>query len=224
MSGDDHPRARTGLVPVPVGDRAVGDRERDQHAVPRPRRRRVPAVRAGGRGRSHSPASLAGADRPAALRRGRDRRAAPVQVPRPPVGGHRRRRLHADRLADPHLDIGPHLPDPDRRRHPRPAPAAVRTVHGGRPDGVLAGNGAGLAPRGRRRPAGRRRPRPPRGAGPRPGDVTAPPPGRRTSPRIVLVHTATFRQARQFVPVLIPLVAATGFGGGRTTIILLVLG
>ncbi|MCW2741251.1 MAG: rane-flanked domain protein [Blastococcus sp.] len=48
--------------------------------------------------------------------------------------------------------------------------------------------------------------------------------GRRTSPRIVLVHTATFRQARQFVPALIPIVAATGFGGGTTTIVLLVVG
>jgi putative membrane protein len=47
------------------------------------------------------------------------------------------------------------------------------------------------------------------------------PPGLRTSPRILLVHTVTFRQARAFVPVLIPLVAATGLGGGRTTIILL---
>jgi putative membrane protein len=47
------------------------------------------------------------------------------------------------------------------------------------------------------------------------------PPGRRTSPRILLVHTVTFRQARQFVPVLIPVVAATGFGGGRTTMVLL---
>jgi putative membrane protein len=54
--------------------------------------------------------------------------------------------------------------------------------------------------------------------------VTAPefnPPVRRTSPRILAVHTVTFRQARQFVPALIPLVAATGFGGGRTTVILL---
>jgi putative membrane protein len=53
-----------------------------------------------------------------------------------------------------------------------------------------------------------------------------PPPvsGRRTSPRIVLVHTATFRQARQFAPVLIPLVAATGLGGGTTTVIALVVG
>ena len=49
-------------------------------------------------------------------------------------------------------------------------------------------------------------------------------PGRRTSPRILLVHTVTFRQARQFVPALIPLVAVTGFGGGRTTIILLAVG
>ena len=48
--------------------------------------------------------------------------------------------------------------------------------------------------------------------------------GRRTSPRIVLVHTATFRQARQFVPAIIPLVAATGFGGGTTTVVWLVAG
>ena len=50
------------------------------------------------------------------------------------------------------------------------------------------------------------------------------PPGRRTSARVLLVHTITFRQARQFVPALIPLVAATGFGGGRTTYILLAVG
>ena len=50
------------------------------------------------------------------------------------------------------------------------------------------------------------------------------PPGRRTSARVLLVHTVTFRQARQFVPALIPLVAATGFGGGRTTYILLAVG
>jgi len=55
--------------------------------------------------------------------------------------------------------------------------------------------------------------------------MTPPPPtGRRTSPRIVLVHTATFRQARQFVPALIPLVAATGLGGGTTTVVLLAIG
>ncbi|MGY2083315.1 PH domain-containing protein [Blastococcus sp. SYSU DS0539] len=53
--------------------------------------------------------------------------------------------------------------------------------------------------------------------------MTAPPPARRTSPRIVLVHTITFRQARQFVPVLIPVGAATGFGGGPATVVALVL-
>ncbi|TKJ23455.1 PH domain-containing protein [Blastococcus sp. CCUG 61487] len=41
---------------------------------------------------------------------------------------------------------------------------------------------------------------------------------RRTSPRIVAVHTATFRQARSLVPALIPLAAATGLGGGPWTI------
>jgi putative membrane protein len=50
------------------------------------------------------------------------------------------------------------------------------------------------------------------------------PAGHRTSPRILLVHTVTFRQARAFVPALIPLVAATGFGGGRTTVVLLAVG
>ena len=54
--------------------------------------------------------------------------------------------------------------------------------------------------------------------------MTAPPPARRTSPRIVLVHTVTFRQARQFVPVLIPVVAATGFDGGAGTIAALAIG
>ena len=44
------------------------------------------------------------------------------------------------------------------------------------------------------------------------------PPGRRTSAAGSCSCTPiTFRQARQFVPALIPLVAATGFGGGRTT-------
>jgi putative membrane protein len=47
---------------------------------------------------------------------------------------------------------------------------------------------------------------------------------RRTSPRIVLVHTITFRHARQFVPAVIPIVAATGLGGGRTTVVALVVG
>ncbi|TFV80176.1 hypothetical protein E4P40_18000 [Blastococcus sp. CT_GayMR20] len=48
--------------------------------------------------------------------------------------------------------------------------------------------------------------------------------GRRTSPLVVLVHTVTFRQARRFVPAVIPLVAATGFGGGTTTVVALVVG
>lgn len=56
----------------------------------------------------------------------------------------------------------------------------------------------------------------------------SPPPqpadGRRTSPLVVAVHTVTFRQARQFVPAVIPLVVATGFGGGTRTVIALVVG
>jgi putative membrane protein len=51
-----------------------------------------------------------------------------------------------------------------------------------------------------------------------------PPPGRRTSPLVVAVHTVTFRQARAFVPAVIPIVAATGFGGGTRTVIALVVG
>ena len=50
------------------------------------------------------------------------------------------------------------------------------------------------------------------------------PVARRTSPLVVLVHTITFRQARQFVPAVIPVVAAVGLGGGTTTIVALVLG
>ena len=38
------------------------------------------------------------------------------------------------------------------------------------------------------------------------------------------MHTVTFRQARQFVPAVIPLVAATGLGGGPTTVVALVVG
>jgi len=56
--------------------------------------------------------------------------------------------------------------------------------------------------------------------------VTRPPESatRRTSPLTVLLHTVTFRQARQFVPAVIPLVAATGFGDGTTTVVALVIG
>jgi putative membrane protein len=45
---------------------------------------------------------------------------------------------------------------------------------------------------------------------------------RHTSPLIVAVHTVTFRQARSFVPAVIPVVAATGLNGGRTTVVALV--
>ena len=51
-----------------------------------------------------------------------------------------------------------------------------------------------------------------------------PPPGRRTSPLVVGVHTVTFRQARRFVPAVIPIAAATGFGGGTRMIVALVIG
>lgn len=52
--------------------------------------------------------------------------------------------------------------------------------------------------------------------------TASPSPARRTSPRIVLVHTVTFRQARQFVPVLIPVVATTGLDGVGTIAALVV--
>ena len=50
------------------------------------------------------------------------------------------------------------------------------------------------------------------------------PVARRTSPRIVGVHTVTLRQARQLLPLLLPIGAATGFDGGTGTILTLVLG
>ncbi|MBB3086747.1 PH domain-containing protein [Geodermatophilus sabuli] len=61
------------------------------------------------------------------------------------------------------------------------------------------------------------------GAEPGTGPPTPPqaPPGRRTSPRIVAVHTATFRQARQLVPALIPVAAVVGFDDGLTTVVVL---
>ncbi|MGY1815148.1 PH domain-containing protein [Blastococcus sp. SYSU D00820] len=46
---------------------------------------------------------------------------------------------------------------------------------------------------------------------------------RRTSPRVIAVHTVTFRQARQLVPVALPIAAATGFGGGTTAVVVLVV-
>ncbi|MBN1091147.1 PH domain-containing protein [Blastococcus sp. TML/M2B] len=47
---------------------------------------------------------------------------------------------------------------------------------------------------------------------------------RRTSPRVVLVHTLTFRQARRLLPYAIPALAAIGLGGGRWTVAGLVVG
>src|SRR3954454_5204511 len=46
---------------------------------------------------------------------------------------------------------------------------------------------------------------------------------RRTSPLVVALHTVTFRQARQFVPAVIPIVAAIGLNGGQTTVAPLVV-
>ncbi|MGY1741240.1 MULTISPECIES: PH domain-containing protein [unclassified Blastococcus] len=48
-------------------------------------------------------------------------------------------------------------------------------------------------------------------------------PARRTSPLVVLVHTVTFKQARQFVPVVLPLAAAIGLDGGAATVVVLVV-
>jgi putative membrane protein len=53
--------------------------------------------------------------------------------------------------------------------------------------------------------------------------VTGPVAPRRTSRRIVLVDTATFRQARQLVPFAIPALAGIGLGGGRWTVVGLVV-
>ncbi|MGY1783297.1 PH domain-containing protein [Geodermatophilus sp. SYSU D01036] len=50
-------------------------------------------------------------------------------------------------------------------------------------------------------------------------ELTAP---RRTSPLIVLVHTVTFRQARQVVPAAIPVVAAVGVDGPGVVVALVV--
>jgi len=50
------------------------------------------------------------------------------------------------------------------------------------------------------------------------------PPGRRTSPRVLLVHTITFRQARALAPVVLGLAAARGLDDGTWTIVGLVVG
>ncbi|WP_082556575.1 PH domain-containing protein [Modestobacter sp. Leaf380] len=57
-------------------------------------------------------------------------------------------------------------------------------------------------------------------------DPAHPPAGRRTSWRVVLVHTATFRQARSFVPALLGLGAVVGtrLDAGPWTVVALVVG
>jgi len=61
------------------------------------------------------------------------------------------------------------------------------------------------------------------GAGTWPVGGYPPAAARRTSPRIVLVDTATFRQARQLVPIAVPALAGIGLGGGRWTVVGLVV-
>jgi putative membrane protein len=48
------------------------------------------------------------------------------------------------------------------------------------------------------------------------------PPVARTSPRVLLVHTVTFQQARRLVPVALAVIAGTGLDGGRWTVAALV--
>ncbi len=50
-------------------------------------------------------------------------------------------------------------------------------------------------------------------------DAGSPP--RRISPLVVLVHTVTFRQARQALGIALPIGAAVGFDGGTTTVVVL---
>jgi uncharacterized membrane protein YdbT with pleckstrin-like domain len=64
-------------------------------------------------------------------------------------------------------------------------------------------------------------PAPPGGSTPRDAGTGAGPQPRRTSPRVVLVHTATFRQARQLVPVLIPVAALVGLDDGLLTVVVM---
>ncbi|MGY1749588.1 PH domain-containing protein [Modestobacter sp. SYSU DS0511] len=59
--------------------------------------------------------------------------------------------------------------------------------------------------------------------------MTAPPQpeapvGRRTSPRVLLVHTITFKQARSLVPVALAIAAGRGLEGGPRAAVVLVVG
>ena len=47
---------------------------------------------------------------------------------------------------------------------------------------------------------------------------------RRTSPRVLLVHTLTFRQARSVVPVALAVIAGRGLQGSPVTVVALVVG
>ena len=146
------------MAAVPHRDRLLGDRGGHRLAFPGAGGRGVPDLRAGRRGHPAPGAALARADRGRALRGRRHRRAPLDPPPGAPLGGHRRRGLHGDRLADPHLDARAHLAHPDRRRHPRPAAAAVRAGLGRGAHRLVAGHRARAAPGDRRRPAGGRRP------------------------------------------------------------------
>jgi putative membrane protein len=55
-------------------------------------------------------------------------------------------------------------------------------------------------------------------------EPAAPRPGDRTSPRVLLVHTITFRQARALAPVALGIGAARGLDDGPTTLVALVVG
>lgn len=62
-------------------------------------------------------------------------------------------------------------------------------------------------------------------SGSRPAEPDAEiPRARHTSLRILAVHTLTFAQARQLVPVALAVLAATGLSSGRRTVVALVLG
>lgn len=56
-----------------------------------------------------------------------------------------------------------------------------------------------------------------------PSGTPPPPPGTRTSPRVLLVHAITFRQARALVPLVLGAGAARGLGDGPATLIALVV-
>ena len=223
MTDRPRPRARARLVAVPLGDRAVGHREPHQRAghpgaVGRRRSssscRRTPAAPCRCcAGRCRSPWCSTRWS-PSACARGSSTGCTAGRSPARPS------------TRAPAGSPGPGRWSRSPASRPSTSPAACCSSCSGWPrsrcfTASSPGHRAHLAPRARRRPAGRRRPRRPGGAGPGPGHVTGPPsPRRRTSPRIVLVHTATFRQARQFVPFAHPGAGrASGWAAGRWTVV-----